>query len=365
MPDRHESGLHDLLKRDRDNLIALWGKKIKGLADAASLAHGELLDHMPAFVDEVIRALYPGAVPLPPSSASAEEHGGQRLRLGFDAAEVVREYGALHEAILEIADRGHVTVTLKEEGLVARWINVGIADAVAQYVQERDVELQRRSAEHIGFIAHELRNPLGSALLAFQRLRRTELAEGRTASMVERNLRRTADLIDSVLSHAWLKLGVQPKLAPIVVKDLLREIDADSAIQGQTKSITTEVAAPDDLTIEADPRLLRSAVSNLVYNALKFSRENSTVKITATAAEGRVAIEVADACGGLPPGKAEELFNPLVQRAENRSGFGLGLAIALQAAEAHNGTIRVRDMPGVGCAFTIDLPMLAPPTPPT
>lgn len=52
----------------------------------------------------------------------------------------------------------------------------------------------------------------------------------------------------------------------------------------------------------------------------------------------------------------EELFNPLVQRGENRTGFGLGLGIALQAAEAHNGTIKVRDMPGQGCAFTIDLP---------
>ena len=360
MPQRPASGLHDLLKRHREDLIALWGKRIQGVADTASLARGELLDHIPAFVDEIIRALYPDAMPLPPTSASAEEHGEQRLRLGFDAAEVVREYGALHEAILEIADRAKVAITLKEEGIVARWINIGIADAVSQYVQERDVELQRRSAEHIGFIAHELRNPLGSALLVFQRLRRAELAEGRTASMVERNLRRTAELIDSVLGHAWLKMGVQPKLTPIVVHQLLVEIDAETAIQAQAKSISTEIAVPDDLTIEADVRLLRSAVSNLVYNALKFSRENSTVKISATAADGRVAIEVADACGGLPPGKAEELFNPLVQRAENRSGFGLGLAIALQAAEAHNGTIRVRDIPGVGCAFTIDLPMLAP-----
>jgi signal transduction histidine kinase len=357
MPDR-QSGLHDLLKRDREQLIALWGKKVKGIADAASLARSELLDHIPIFVDEIIRALYPGAVPLPPTSASAEEHGEQRLRLGFNAAEVVREYGALHESILEMAAASNVTITLKEEGIVARWINVGIADAVAQYIQERDVELQRRSAEHIGFIAHELRNPLGSALLAFQRLRQTEIPEGRTAAMVERNLRRTADLIDSVLSHAWLKLGVQPKLAPIVIKDLLHEIVAESAIQAQMKSISTEIVAPDDLTIEADPRLLRSAVSNLVYNAVKFSREGGSVKVTATAADGRLAIQVLDACGGLPPGKAEELFNPLVQRAENRSGFGLGLAIAMQAAEAHNGTIRVRDLPGTGCTFTVDIPML-------
>jgi signal transduction histidine kinase len=65
---------------------------------------------------------------------------------------------------------------------------------------------------------------------------------------------------------------------------------------------------------------------------------------------------VEDGCGGLPPGKVGELFAPLVQRGDNRSGFGLGLGIALQAAEAHNGTIKVRDIPGKGCAFILDLP---------
>jgi signal transduction histidine kinase len=69
-----------------------------------------------------------------------------------------------------------------------------------------------------------------------------------------------------------------------------------------------------------------------------------------------VNIEVADHCGGLPPGKAEELFLPLVQRDENRSGFGMGLAIALHTAEAHRGTVKVRDVPGTGWVFTIDLP---------
>ncbi len=79
--------------------------------------------------------------------------------------------------------------------------------------------------------------------------------------------------------------------------------------------------------------------------------------MTARAVEdGRICIEVADACGGLPPGRADELFTPMIQRGEDRSGFGLGLAIALQAAEAHHGTIRVRDLPGHGCVFVLDLP---------
>jgi hypothetical protein len=163
-------------------------------------------------------------------------------------------------------------------------------------------------------------------------------------------------MIDSVLSHTSLKMGLEPQAVSIALDTFLRQIEIDAAIEAHGRKITTVLSVPAGLKLDADPRLLRSAVSNLFQNALKFSHEGSTVSVTAARADGRITIEVIDACGGLPPGRAAELFNPLVQRNENRSGFGFGLAIALQAAEAHNGTIRVRDMPGQGCAFIIDLP---------
>ncbi len=348
--------LFDVLKERRTHLIACWGARIKSLVASASLPRAELLDHIPAFVDEIIRALYPSAIPLPPMSARAEQHGEQRLGLGFDVAEVVREYGMLHECILEVAAEAGLEVGRRDQAVVVKWLNAGIADAVSQYVKQRDLELQRQSSEHLGFIAHELRNPLGSARMAFERLRRKELEGSRTVEMLDRGLRRTAEMIDSVLSQASLKMGVVPRLAPLAVRPFLQEIEADTAVEALAKEIKTVVMAPEDLVVEADARLLRSAVYNLLHNALKFSHEQSTVVVSAGYADGRVSIEVMDACGGLPPGKAEELFAPLVQRGENRSGYGLGLGIALQAAEAHNGTIKVRDVPGKGCAFILDVP---------
>ncbi len=357
--DLARASLFAVLKDRKDVLIRCWGNRIKGLIASASLPRAELLDHMPAFVDELIQALYPEAVPLPPMSARPEQHGEQRLGLGFDVAEVVREYGMLHECILEIAAEAGLAVDRREEALVVKWLNAGIADAVSQYVKQRDLELQRQHSEHLGFIAHELRNPLGSARLAFERLRRKELAASRTVDILDRGLRRTSEMIDSVLSHASLKMGVVPRTTSVALRPFLQEIEADAGAEALDKGIQTVVSAPEDLVIEADPRLLRSAVSNLLHNALKFSCDQSTVTVSAGRAEGRVSIEVTDACGGLPPGKVEELFDPLVQRGENRTGFGLGLGIALQAAEAHNGTIKVRDMPGKGCTFVVDLPVTA------
>ena len=77
-------------------------------------------------------------------------------------------------------------------------------------------------------------------------------------------------------------------------------------------------------------------------------------------APGRVQIEVEDECGGLPPGEAEDLFRPFEQRDTNRSGLGLGLAIARESVETNGGLIHARNLPGKGCVFTIDLPLLPP-----
>jgi signal transduction histidine kinase len=67
-------------------------------------------------------------------------------------------------------------------------------------------------------------------------------------------------------------------------------------------------------------------------------------------------IEVEDECGGLPPGDSEELFKVFEQRGGDRSGLGLGLAISRRGVEANGGKLYVRDLPGRGCVFTIDLP---------
>ena len=73
----------------------------------------------------------------------------------------------------------------------------------------------------------------------------------------------------------------------------------------------------------------------------------------------RVRIEIEDECGGLPPAFVDAPFRPYLQRSADRSGLGLGLLIARQGVETNGGILSVRDLPGVGCVFTIDLPLAA------
>src|SRR5262249_28105690 len=112
-----------------------------------------------------------------------------------------------------------------------------------------------------------------------------------------------------------------------------------------------------DVELFVDARLVRSALTNLVHNAVKFSHPGTSVEVRTRIENDRVVIEVEDRCGGLPPGTVEKAFVPYAQMGKDRSGFGLGLAIAKEASDAHGGTIRIQDLPGKGCVFALELPL--------
>src|SRR5262249_60609026 len=97
------------------------------------------------------------------------------------------------------------------------------------------------------------------------------------------------------------------------------------------------------------------ALSNLVQDAIKFSRAGGHVVMRARAVNGTSVIEVEDECGGLPPGKEEELFAPFVQKGNDRRGLGLGLSVTREAVEAHGGHLSVTNLPGKGCIFSVSL----------
>jgi signal transduction histidine kinase len=110
------------------------------------------------------------------------------------------------------------------------------------------------------------------------------------------------------------------------------------------------------IDVEADPQIPGGAVATPLQNAFKFTPAAGQVSLRTSVVAGRVEIDVEDRCGGLPPGKVGQLFDAFLQRGANRSGLRLGLFIS-KGIESSGGRIRVRDVPGRGCVFTIDLPL--------
>jgi signal transduction histidine kinase len=173
---------------------------------------------------------------------------------------------------------------------------------------------------------------LGRSLAALTKLIDRSLVEVRVGG---------ADAAESTFSVASFK------------EDARREAELDS----RAGRCTLEMAKVDPLLYTAGNRgLLLAALANLVQNAMKFTHPHSKVTLRAYADKDLVRIDVEDQCGGLPPGNAEKMFAPFAQGSEDKSGLGLGLSIARESVEADGGVINVRDLPGIGCVFTISMP---------
>jgi signal transduction histidine kinase len=292
-------------------------------------------------------------------SSIAAEHGTQRLRLGFSLDAVVREYGALRDALIDTAVAAGIVPTLDELQLMFDSTISGIAHAVSEYTFQRDAELRRQANEHFAFIAHELRNPLASAAMAFEQLKvAVPLGELRSAVILQRGLHRTAELIDQTLQTARAASGIELQRKRTTLSVLFADAELGAMPEAHANGIDLTVNLAEDITMDVDPRLIGSAIGNLLRNAVKYSH-GGTVELRGQLANGRAVVEVEDCCGGLEPGKVESLFAPFVRADQTQTGFGLGLAIAKQAVEAHGGTIRVQNLPTKGCIFTVEIPVSA------
>ena len=213
--------------------------------------------------------------------------------------------------------------------------------------------------ERLGSLAHELRNRLASGMLAFQAIKKSNMTlAGATGDVLGRSLIGLRDTIDRSLADVRLTEGLNVQREPISIRELLEEVRVTAEMEAQAKELVFTIVPVDEaVRVDADRAMILSAVTNLLQNAFKFTKKGGHVSLTARALTDRVLIDIDDECGGLPPGQSEELFQPFQQRDKDRSGLGLGLSISRRGVEANGGKLEVRNVPGKGCVFTIDLPL--------
>jgi signal transduction histidine kinase len=297
------------------------------------------------------------------AAATAAKHGHDLLRRGFTVDHVVHDYGEVCQAVAELAIERNAPVSAYEFKILNRCLDSTIADAVTEFDRQRErlrtqAGSERAVSERLGFLAHELRGTVNTAMLAFAAIKAGGVGvRGATSAVLERSLTDLRDLIDRALPDVRLSAGMPLQLDEVALDRLIAEVHPAASLEARARGCKfTACPVEPGLTIHADKQMLSSAVSNLLQNAFKFTRPHSHVRLKACGMGDRVLIEVEDLCGSLPAGKAEAMFLWLEQLGVDRSGLGLGLSISRRAVEAIGGKLRVRDMPGIGCVFTIDLP---------
>jgi signal transduction histidine kinase len=355
--------LSGLLASRRGDILGRWSRQIGRDHAEKALSRGELRDHLPEFFDEMVATLRSAedvhSHDTAPSNGSLASvaHGAQRLRVGFDLTAVIHEYEVLTECILEEVEAAGGSLSITAFRRMQAVLNAGRAQAVSAYIDRRDAEIAHTHSQHVAFIAHELRSPLMGAFLSVAVLRRNERPEDqRPLELLDRHLTTLRELVDQVLTADRLAAQIQLRRESLDMRALLEQVVADTRLSAEHRHLEVAIQAPDALSFSGDQRLLRSAIGNVLGNAIKFSHEGSAITLRAGRDANGVTVQVEDRCGGLPEGNPTELFEPFVQRGGNRTGFGLGLAIVKQAIQAHGGKVSVDNLPGKGCVFSLYVP---------
>ena len=288
---------------------------------------------------------------------SAAIHGRELFQLGLTIAQVVHDYGDVCQVVTELAVNQRAAIDAEQFRTLNLCLDDAIAGAVTEYARLRERNIEAEAKEHLADMAHELRNVLNTAVLAFETIKSGRVAvSGSTGSLLTRSLMQLRALTDRSLAN--MRLGSQQYCPETVrVAELLEDLEVGALLNAEALKLHFQLGAVSaDVLIEVDRQTLTAALANLLQNAFKFTRPGSHVLLSTRVTADRVAFDVEDECGGLPPGRAEELFHRFEQRGEDRTGSGLGLSIALKGALANHGDLRVRDRPGRGCVFTLAVP---------
>lgn len=201
-------------------------------------------------------------------------------------------------------------------------------------------------------ISHELRSPLARLNVALEIAKQKSNKE--TAPVLDRieaESSRLNEMVGRLLTLAKLESGAQEvERARVDLTELVRDVAADAEFEAQAKGRYVEVSHIVPCFVIGSENLLRSAIENVLRNAVRYTAEGTAVDVSLGTNNGDVVLKVSDHGGGVPEDELANLFRPFYRVGEARErktgGMGLGLAIADRAIKAHKGSITARNYNG-------------------
>ncbi|MDH4083400.1 MAG: HAMP domain-containing histidine kinase [Nitrospira sp.] len=227
-------------------------------------------------------------------------------------------------------------------------------------------EIDRRKSIFVSTASHELRTPLTSMKVHLANLRdgidgAVSDEQRRSLARVEANLSRLQLLIDDLLDLSQIEMGhTAIHVKPVAVGTVIAKAVEDVYPMASERRVNVMITLASDLPeVSADPDKLYQITLNLLHNAVKFTRSDTPVDVSAAPlSDGTVQISVSDAGPGIALEDAEKIFQPFYRvstTGKKSKGVGLGLAIAKLLVELHHGRLWVETVPGYGSRFSFTL----------
>ncbi len=222
----------------------------------------------------------------------------------------------------------------------------------------------RSRDQMLGVVAHDLRNPLNTMLMAAELLAESAPPDSQThrhATIVQRAGERMNRLVQDLLDVKRMesgRLAIEPRRMSsqslvLEAVETLRSLASSTSVD-----LVMDSAGDEPPAVLADPHRIQQVFSNLIGNAIKFTPKGGRVIVRCRSGQNVVQFEVRDTGPGIPAEHLPHIFGQFWQanRRDNR-GIGLGLAIAKGIVEAHGGKIWVESAPGAGSSFLFTLPV--------
>jgi len=284
------------------------------------------------------------------SSVPSRSHARERERQGFAVEQMVAEYRALRATVLRLWSAAFPKAEAEDLEDMIRF-NEAVDQAIAESLGVFMVEVDRTRDLFLGMLGHDLRGPLSTIATCILVEQKSRSSPAPTAAIVLRSVAQMKALLDDLVEYTRNRLGagLSVERAPLqleaFVRDTLGEVGAVSPGR------VLELECHGDTAGEWDARRLHQALSNLVFNALKYGHPDSAVKVYL---DGRgteeVILAVQNVGRPIPPALLTRIFDPLVRAEVDASeaqsptagaNLGLGLYVVREVALAHGGTADV------------------------
>jgi len=230
-------------------------------------------------------------------------------------------------------------------------------DAMADHVRN----LLASKEDLLRGMSHELRSPLARLRVALGLARRPGEDLLRQLDRIELEAERLDTLIGQMLQLSQLR-AAEPVLTrePLDIGTLLSEVLEDALLEASATNKRVEWGSSSGVLVDGDQRLLRSAIENVVRNAIRFTATGTAVTVKQSLDHGRATISIKDQGPGVPVAELDRIFEPFYRVAASRDrdsgGTGLGLAIAWRIIALHGGRVIARNAPTGGLIVRIELP---------
>lgn len=234
----------------------------------------------------------------------------------------------------------------------------------AAYDDMRDALAGRNYvADYVQTLTHEVKSPLSAIRGAAELLQEPDMPQAerqRFLANITREAGRIQEMVDRMMELTALETRrALDNVQPVALKPLLEELANAAQDAARQRQIQIDIDAPDDAVVDGDAFLLRRAVSNLLDNAVDFSPEGGSVKLSLLTSERSAQIQVQDQGPGIPDyaqDKVFEKFYSLARPSTRKKSTGLGLAFVKEIASLHHGRIELVNAAEGGALATLSLP---------